>query len=105
MSDTYDVVIAGHEFAAHGIKAQVSLDLKTMLARKDKVVDDLTGGIEFLMKKNKIDYIVGAGGQSPRPGRLRSRRTKRRKKTDSGDEEHHYRHRFGNDAVEGRRYR
>ncbi len=58
-SHHYD--LAGHEFAAHGIKAQVSLDLKTMLARKDKVVEDLTGGIEFLMKKNKIDYIVGTG--------------------------------------------
>src|SRR5262247_4459798 len=31
-----------HGFAAHGIKATVELDLPTMMARKDKVVKDLT---------------------------------------------------------------
>ncbi len=52
---------AGHEFAAHGVNAgKVSLDLKTMMARKNKVVDDLTKGIEFLFKKNKVAYVVGA---------------------------------------------
>ncbi len=52
---------AGHEFAAHGVKAsKISLDLKTMMARKNKVVDDLTKGIEFLFKKNKVAYVVGA---------------------------------------------
>lgn len=61
LQSSHHFEMAGHGFAEHGIKAQVSLDLKTMLARKDKVVFDLTGGIEFLMKKNKIDYIVGAG--------------------------------------------
>ena len=50
------------EFAHHGIQASgLKLDLKTMLGRKEKVVDDLTKGIEFLMKKNKVDYHVGAG--------------------------------------------
>jgi dihydrolipoamide dehydrogenase len=53
---------ASHEFAAHGVKTgKVALDLKTMLGRKDKVVDDLTKGIEFLLKKNKVDYIIGTG--------------------------------------------
>src|SRR3546814_2781662 len=32
-----------------------------MMARKDKVVKDLTTGIEFLFKKNKIDYVRGWG--------------------------------------------
>jgi dihydrolipoamide dehydrogenase len=32
-----------------------------MMARKDKVVKDLTGGIEFLFKKHKIDYMKGWG--------------------------------------------
>jgi dihydrolipoamide dehydrogenase len=52
---------AQHNFAAHGIKAKVELDLQTMLARKDKVVLDLTKGIEGLFKKNKVTYIVGSG--------------------------------------------
>jgi len=53
---------ASHEFASHGVKTgKVALDLPTMMARKDKVVDDLTKGIEFLFKKNKVDYIVGEG--------------------------------------------
>ena len=51
--------MATAEFAHHGIKAKVSLDLKTMMGRKETVVHDLTQGIEFLMKKNKVDYVVG----------------------------------------------
>lgn len=53
---------AGHHLAAHGINVSgVALDLKAMLARKDKVVGELTKGIEFLFKKNKITYLKGAG--------------------------------------------
>jgi dihydrolipoamide dehydrogenase len=53
---------AQHDFAAHGIDLKgVSLNLKAMMARKDKVVEDLTKGIEFLFKKNKVDYLVGHG--------------------------------------------
>jgi dihydrolipoamide dehydrogenase len=52
---------AKNEFASHGIKTKISLDLKTMMGRKEKVVTDLSQGIEFLMKKNKIDYFVGEG--------------------------------------------
>jgi len=51
-----------HDLAAHGVKlGSVELDLETMMARKDKVVLDLTKGIEFLFKKNKVDYKQGAG--------------------------------------------
>jgi dihydrolipoamide dehydrogenase len=53
---------AMHELKAHGVElGSVKLDLKTMLARKDKVVADLTKGVEFLFKKNKVDYVKGAG--------------------------------------------
>ncbi|MDP6841105.1 MAG: dihydrolipoyl dehydrogenase [Rhodospirillales bacterium] len=53
---------AGHEFAAHGVKAgKVDLDLKVMMAHKDGVVGDTIKGVDFLMKKNKITRIVGAG--------------------------------------------
>lgn len=53
---------AQHDFASHGIKLEsVRLDLATMMARKNKIVSDLTGGIEFLFKKNKITGIKGTG--------------------------------------------
>ncbi|HET9326450.1 MAG TPA: dihydrolipoyl dehydrogenase, partial [Candidatus Eisenbacteria bacterium] len=52
--------LARHGFAAHGIKAQVELDLPTMLARKDQVVKELTNGIGFLFRKNKVDRVTGA---------------------------------------------
>jgi dihydrolipoamide dehydrogenase len=52
---------AQHELAAHGVRvAGVTLDLKTMLARKDKVVSDNTRGVEFLFRKNKVEYFKGA---------------------------------------------
>lgn len=53
---------AQHDFAGHGIKLEsVKLDLPTMMGRKDKIVADLTGGIEYLFKKNKITGIKGTG--------------------------------------------
>src|SRR3546814_10218688 len=43
---------ASRHFAAHGIKVEgLGLDLAAMMGRKDKVVKDLTGGIEFLFTK------------------------------------------------------
>lgn len=53
---------AQHDFASHGIKLEsVKLDLPTMMGRKDKIVGELTNGIEFLFKKNKITGIKGTG--------------------------------------------
>ena len=53
---------AKHSLAGHGIKlGSVELDLPTMMANKNKVVKDNTGGIEFLFKKNKIDWLKGKG--------------------------------------------
>jgi dihydrolipoamide dehydrogenase len=53
---------AAHELNDHGVGVgDVSLDLGRMMGRKDKVVGDLTKGIEFLFKKNKVDYLRGAG--------------------------------------------
>lgn len=46
--------------ADFGINAgKVSLDLFHMMKRKEKVVKDLTQGIEFLFKKNKVTHIAG----------------------------------------------
>ncbi|MDO9461443.1 MAG: dihydrolipoyl dehydrogenase, partial [Alphaproteobacteria bacterium] len=56
------------DLAAFGIKTgKVSLDLPVMMEYKDKTVSDLTKGIEFLFKKNKVTYIAGTAkltGQS-----------------------------------------
>ena len=53
---------AGHALAQHGVKIEgVGLDLKTMMARKDRVVGENTRGIEFLFKKNKVAWLKGAG--------------------------------------------
>ena len=49
------------DFAKLGIKAQVEVDLPAMMAQKTKVVGELTKGVEFLFKKNKVEGIVGEG--------------------------------------------
>jgi dihydrolipoamide dehydrogenase len=41
--------------------AAIGLDMNQVQARKDKIVKGLTGGVEFLFKKNKIDWIKGSG--------------------------------------------
>lgn len=51
-----------HTFEEHGIKAQkVSLDMKQMISRKSEVVAAVCDGVNFLMKKNKIDVHHGVG--------------------------------------------
>lgn len=54
---------AGHAFPAQGIKIEgtVSIDVRAMLARKNKVVDQLTSGIKGLFKKNKVTFLAGHG--------------------------------------------
>ena len=53
---------AQHALAEHGIKATgIDLDLKAMMAHKDEVVGDTLKGVEFLIKKNKIDRLIGTG--------------------------------------------
>jgi dihydrolipoamide dehydrogenase len=47
----------------------VSLDLAKMMGQKTDAVDGLTKGVEFLMKKNKVDYLKGAG-RIAGPGRV-----------------------------------
>ncbi|MFP4127137.1 MAG: dihydrolipoyl dehydrogenase [Alphaproteobacteria bacterium] len=48
--------------ATHGVKVRgVELDLAAMLGHKDKVVKELTQGIEFLFKKNQVTYVKGHG--------------------------------------------
>lgn len=59
-SERYHEAHAG--LAALGVKVKgVELDLKDMMGHKDKVVSSNTQGIEFLFKKNKVDWLKGAG--------------------------------------------
>ena len=50
-------------FEQHGIEisGHVKVDLEKMIARKQSVVNQTTGGIDFLMKKNNIDVYQGLG--------------------------------------------
>jgi dihydrolipoamide dehydrogenase len=49
-------------FPSMGVKIDgLSLDLPQMLKQKDDAVDGLTKGVEFLMRKHKVDYFKGAG--------------------------------------------
>ena len=52
---------AAHDFAGMGIKVKPELDLAAMLAFKDEGVKGNVDGVEFLLKKNKIDAFQGVG--------------------------------------------
>lgn len=59
--------VAALEQARHGgdfglkISGEVSYDFGALMARKDKVVSETVGGVEFLLKKYKIKYLKGKG--------------------------------------------
>lgn len=51
----------GHGLARHGISVGApQLDLAAMMANKDKVVSDLTNGVAYLFRKNKVTAITGS---------------------------------------------
>jgi dihydrolipoamide dehydrogenase len=53
---------AGHSFATLGVEVgKPKLNLKNMLAHKDQTVEQNVKGLDFLMKKNKIDVFRGTG--------------------------------------------
>jgi dihydrolipoamide dehydrogenase len=56
-SDLYE--LARHDFSRFGITGTPGIDLPAMMEHKDKVVSELTKGVEFLFKKNKVEGIVG----------------------------------------------
>lgn len=62
---------AEHNFDTLGIIAKsVSVDMKKMHAHKAAVIKSNTDGIEFLFKKNKVDYIKG-WGEITAPGKVK----------------------------------
>lgn len=51
-----------HDTKKRGIiVGDVKLDLKAMMGAKDTSVAGLTKGVEFLFKKNNVEYVKGAG--------------------------------------------
>jgi dihydrolipoamide dehydrogenase len=53
---------ADKTFGTHGIKlSNLAIDMKQMIQRKNEVVDQTCKGVEFLMKKNKIEVFTGVG--------------------------------------------
>ncbi|MDY0003868.1 MAG: dihydrolipoyl dehydrogenase [Polyangia bacterium] len=53
---------ARHHFAEHGIEvAGLGLNIQAMLARKARIVTELTDGIALLVKKNKVTVVRGRG--------------------------------------------
>ncbi|WP_425084309.1 dihydrolipoyl dehydrogenase [Ruegeria profundi] len=62
---------AEHNFAKMGLKGKSpSVDWKQMQAYKDEVIEGNTKGIEFLFKKNKIDWLKG-WGSIPAAGKVK----------------------------------
>ena len=57
-SELFDEAAGGH-FATWGIDAKASFDLTKLMDEKTKAVGELTGGIEFLFKKNKVTWLKG----------------------------------------------
>jgi dihydrolipoamide dehydrogenase len=58
-SELYELAVK--DFAGLGIDATASVNLPNMMKQKADSVGQLTKGIEFLFKKNKVDWITGKG--------------------------------------------
>jgi dihydrolipoamide dehydrogenase len=59
-SEEYEKV--SHHLGAHGITVKgASMNIATMLKRKDVIVSKMSKGIEFLFRKNKITWLKGHG--------------------------------------------
>ena len=62
---------AEHNFATMGLKGKApSVDFKQMLKYKEETIAQNTGGIEFLFKKNKVDWLKG-WGSIPEAGKVK----------------------------------
>ncbi|HEY6869219.1 MAG TPA: dihydrolipoyl dehydrogenase [Novosphingobium sp.] len=57
-SEYFDAAASG-EMAKLGVKVTPELDLEAMHGQRRDSVKQLTGGIEFLFKKNKVDWLKG----------------------------------------------
>jgi dihydrolipoamide dehydrogenase len=58
-----------HHLGEHGVGVDgVTLDMSKMIARKEAIVERITGGVEFLFRKNKIKWFQGNGKLAGRDG-------------------------------------
>ena len=68
---THQLHEAQHNFVKMGLKGKApSVDWKQMLAYKTEVIGQNTKGIEFLFKKNKVDWLKG-WATIPGPGKVK----------------------------------
>lgn len=74
LASSHHYHFARERFAAHGIvTSKMEIDVATMMKRKDEIVKKLTSGLDFLMKKNKIQRLTGtASFVSPKKVRILS---------------------------------
>jgi dihydrolipoamide dehydrogenase len=62
LDSSYKYHEAKDGFAVHGISTgAVEIDVPAMIGRKDKIVDQLTGGIAGLFKANGVTSVQGSG--------------------------------------------
>ncbi len=62
LDSSHKFVEAQDHFSTHGISVgKVAIDVPAMIARKDKVVDQLTSGVQGLFVANKVEGIAGTG--------------------------------------------
>lgn len=62
LNATHKLHEAQHNFKEFGINlGEISVDFQQLMKSKQKSVDGLTGGIDYLMKKNGVDYVKGWG--------------------------------------------
>ena len=63
-SELYEKML--NDVSGHGISvAEVSLDVPAMIAHKDAIVSDLTGGIATLLRAARVEWIAGRGQLLP----------------------------------------
>lgn len=62
LDSSYKLLEARNGLGVHGISVgDVSIDVPAMIARKNQIVTQLTGGIDALFKANSVDSIAGTG--------------------------------------------
>ena len=90
-SELFDHAANG-TMAKLGIKVTPELDLDTMHGQRRDAVKQLTGGIEFLFKKNKVEWLKGYAA-------FTGKDTVQGRRPDGAGEEHRHRHRIVGHAA------